>query len=84
MKAGLEVGRRWSKYAEGHFLGKKIVAVRYLTDKEQESLGWDQSAVVLQLDDGTLIFPSQDDEGNGAGALFGQTKDGKEITCPVI
>ena len=76
--------QRWANYAQGHFVGKKIVSVRYLTDEEQEGLGWDNSAIVFILDDGTVFFPSQDDEGNGAGAIFGQTKDCKEITCPVI
>jgi hypothetical protein len=35
-----------------------------------ENLGWDKSGIVLMLDDGTYIYPSRDDEGNGAGALF--------------
>ena len=39
---------------------------------------------LVVLDDGSLLFPSMDDEGNDGGALFGQTKDGKEITLPVI
>ena len=37
---------------------------------------------VMQLDDGNLVYPSQDDEGNGAGALF--TNDKKNPTLPVL
>lgn len=29
---------------------------------------------MIELDDGTLLFPSQDEEGNGPGAIFGNTK----------
>ena len=59
--------------------GKKIVDARQLTKKEVEDEGWFRSTTALILDDGTLIYPSQDDEGNDAGALFGKTPDGQEI-----
>lgn len=74
----------WNKYASDNLVGKKITAVRYMTDEEVEGMGWDRRALVMQLDNGTLIFPSSDDEGNDAGALFGQTKDGNDLTFPVI
>jgi len=32
--------------------------------------------VVIQLDDGTLLFPSRDEEGNGPGCMFVQTPAG--------
>ena len=51
-------------------VGKKIVLTRYLSEEEITDLGWDQKAIVIFLDDGTYLFPSCDDEGNGAGALF--------------
>jgi hypothetical protein len=44
-------------------------------DRDVEALGWDRSAVMLVLDDGTLLYPSSDDEGNDAGALFIQPSD---------
>ena len=75
---------KWTKYAKEHLEGKKITAVRYLSDEEKNSLGWFRSSLVIQLDDGSLLFPSADDEGNDAGALFGQDKDGKELLFPVI
>lgn len=75
---------QWTKHAEKFLLGRTIVGVRYLTDEEVEGLGWYSAAVVMVLDDGTLIFPSGDDEGNNAGAMFGQSGTGEEITMPVI
>jgi hypothetical protein len=39
-------------------------------DDEAEEFGWYQKPIVIQLDDGNLIYPSADDEGNNGGALF--------------
>lgn len=73
----------WSNRAKNSFVGRRIVDARYLTKGEMEALGWTKSALVLQLDDGTLLFPSRDDEGNNGGAMFGQ--QGKEfINFPTI
>ena len=74
----------WTKYAQEKMEGRRITKVRYLTKKEAEVMGWYRRCVVFQLDDGTLIFPSRDDEGNDAGALFGQDNDGNDLTFPVI
>ena len=60
----------WTKEASKLLLNKTIVDVRYMTDEEQSMMYWDFKPVVLILDDGTAIYPSSDDEGNGAGALF--------------
>jgi len=65
-------------------IGKKIIRIRPITAAERESEGWDNdhsATSVLELDDGTIIYPSQDDEGNGAGTLFGKTKDGTTFYC---
>lgn len=77
-----EIEDRWTKIAQKQLEGRKIVKVRYLSDKEQESLGWYKRCVVMQLDDGNLIFPSSDDEGNEAGSLF--TNDKTNPTLPVL
>lgn len=60
--------------------GRKIVDVRHMTKAEMEREGWDDyrgPATVLVLDNGTILYPSMDEEGNGPGALFGATKDGE-------
>lgn len=71
---------KWTKDAEKLLKGRKIVAVRYMSERERESLGWSQGCVVLQLDDGNLIYPARDNEGNDAGALF--TNDEKFPVIP--
>lgn len=73
---------RWANDAAKLLVGRKIVAVRYMTEAEVEELGWYGSAVVVILDNGLALFPSSDDEGNDAGALF--TTDEKLSTIPVI
>ena len=60
----------WTKRGVKALVGRKIVGFRYLCANEIDGLGWDYSAPVLVLDDGNVLFPSADDEGNNAGALF--------------
>lgn len=74
----------WNNYSRKHLLNKKIIEVRYLTDEEKEMLGWYGRALILILEDGTLIFPSTDDEGNDAGALLGQTPKSDNLTFPIL
>ena len=50
--------------------GRTIVAVRYLDHEECRLMAIHHIPVVLQLDDGTLLWPMSDPEGNDAGALF--------------
>jgi hypothetical protein len=70
--------------AESVLKGKKIVKVDYMYDKDLEALGWYHKALVIFLDDGTLIFPTTDDEGNDAGAIHYITSDDKSGILPVI
>jgi hypothetical protein len=76
--------QRWQREAQKHLVGRRIAGVRWMTQDEQEQLGWDNAAVVLELDNGTLVWPSADDEGNGAGALLGFDAAGNDIDLPVI
>ena len=73
----------WASYGNKHLRGRTIVGVRWLSSKECEDMGWYSRPIVIHLDDGSMIFPSQDDEGNDGGALFGQGPDGEDLTFPV-
>tara|TARA_Y100000310_G_scaffold187660_1_gene187672 strand:+ start:464 stop:727 length:264 start_codon:yes stop_codon:yes gene_type:complete len=79
-----QIEERWNEYAKQHLLGRTIKSVRYLTTEEMKELGWRNRSVVLILDDSTVVWPSTDDEGNNAGALFGSKADGEDLTFPVI
>lgn len=82
MANNTDYAKTWGDKVAKELVGKVIVAVRYLTEEEREELGWYNRSIVIQLNDGTLIWPSQDDEGNDAGALF--TTLAKLPTVPVI
>ena len=67
--------RHWTAQAASVLEGRTIKKVRYLDEDELRSLYWGSTAIVLELDDGTLVFPSCDDEGNEAGALYTTNED---------
>lgn len=50
-------------------IGREIVDARYMDAGERAACGFFHSCLVLQLDDGTLLYPMADDEGNDAGAM---------------
>jgi hypothetical protein len=80
-----EIEKIWNDKAESLLKGKKIVDVRYMTEKERDMLGWQSRCVIIILDDGTSIYPSRDDEGNDAGALFvDNIENDLSETLPVI
>ena len=74
----------WIEKAQSVLLNRKIIEVRYINEEEMETLGWYKRAVVFLLDDGTIVYPSQDDEGNNAGALFYQKENSNDYVLPVI
>ncbi len=51
-------------------VGRKIVAVRWMSADETEAMGWSYRSPILILDNGAFIGAQSDDEGNDAGALF--------------
>jgi hypothetical protein len=72
----------WNKVASDMLKGKVVAEVRYLTDDEIEEEGFDAYPVAIFFTDGTYVFPSKDDEGNGPGALF--TSDDNNPILPVL
>jgi len=81
-KTKAERDKFWSDRAN-KFVGRKIVEARYMTEEEAEGMGWSYRPVVFFLDDGTQMFPSMDDEGNGAGSLFAGKGD-ENLDMPVL
>lgn len=78
----LDIETRWTRIAHDQLAGRKIQAVRYMTNEERNKLGWRSRSVVIELDNGHLIWPSADDEGNDAGAIF--TTNESEPVLPII
>lgn len=58
----------------GPLVGRTIQSVREMTKEEVEAMGWYEGGgsvpVVFTLDDGTVMIPSQDPEGNGPGHIY--------------
>ena len=79
-----DVEAHWTKEADTALTGKKVKAVRYLSKAEADQLGWHSRPLVIEFEDGTLLFPSRDDEGNDGGALLGQKPGGGDLTFPVL
>jgi hypothetical protein len=66
----------YEKEINQSLVGKTIKAVKWLdADSTYKLFGWDHQPCEIHLDDGTILTPSADDEGNGAGAIFTNIKD---------
>ena len=65
--------------------GTKIIDIRNMTNEELKNEGWDNyyseqdDIKVLVFEDGTILYPSMDYEGNSPGVLFGYQKVDGEI-----
>lgn len=79
-----ELETEWTEKAKKWLVGCKVVDVRYMSKKEARNHGWSHRPVVLVLDNGTMIYPSKDDEGNDAGTMFGSSATGEDRTLPVL
>jgi len=66
----------WNKEASKRLVGRTIKKVKWLdADNTYKLFGWDHQPCEIHLDDGTILTPSADDEGNNAGAIFTNIKD---------
>ena len=66
-----ELNTKWEATANKILLGRKIVSIKWMGEEEaDDSFGWSKRPVKLILDDGTMIIPQCDDEGNDGGVLL--------------
>ena len=65
-----ETIRKWEERCNSALAGKSIKSVGYLNEDEQRELGLYRKPLVIFFTDGTIMYPSADEEGNDAGALF--------------
>ena len=59
----------WENKIAKQLVGRKIVEVRYMTPKESKESYWYYQPILLILDDGTVLCPQSDDEGNESGSI---------------
>lgn len=50
-------------------VGKRIVNIRPMSNEEHDRMGWDRG-LILELDNGYVLIPASDEEGNSDGDLF--------------
>lgn len=65
----------WDKDVAALLRGRVIVDARYMTTEEQEKVDFRRAGIMLILDNGHILYPSMDDEGNDAGAMFTTFED---------
>lgn len=61
---------KWEERCAQILVGKTIKSVRYQYTCEMKDMGWSKKSLIIFFTDGSYIFPSSDDEGNNAGAIF--------------
>jgi len=81
-RAPLNLEPKWEEIATKMLVGREIVIARYLTKEEADAMLITHRPIVLQLDDGNLVYPMSDDEGDDGGALY--TNDKKQPVIPVM
>jgi hypothetical protein len=65
------MNNKWTKQINNLLVGKTIKKVEWLNaDESYRLFGWHYQPCEIHLDDGTILTPSADDEGNNAGAIF--------------
>lgn len=75
----------WNTQATRHLLGRKIIGVVYASDEQMADLGVNKRPLLIQLDNGILLWPASDDEGNDAGAIHGVGfKPDQSFTIPTL
>ena len=61
--------QKWEDKIAKQLVGRKIVKIRYMTPEESKESCWYYQPILLILDDGTVLCPQSDDEGNEAGSI---------------
>jgi hypothetical protein len=73
----METARMTTYYRKEYaaLIGRKVIDMRAMYPEEMELFLWHgEPGCVLILDDGGLVIPMRDEEGNGPGQLMVQVK----------
>ena len=77
-----ELALSWQKRIEKYLLGKSIIKIEYMSEKDSEEQGFDCRPIQLLLNNGIWLTITSDDEGNDGGAIHTNIKESPII--PVI
>ena len=70
-----ELSKAWQKKIEKHLLGKSIIKVEYMSEKDSEEQGWSNRPIQILLNNGVWLTMTSDDEGNSGGAIHTNIKE---------
>lgn len=79
-----ETTKHWTDVATKLLKNRTIISVRYVTDEEITDSYFYKRGLQIILDNGTILYPMQDDEGNDFGAVHYQLKDGTNLVLPTL
>jgi len=79
-----ELQTKWTKQAQAILKGRTIKAVGYIGEQEADDKMFSKRGLMILLDNGTMIYPMCDDEGNDFGAMHYVTKEGAYDVLPVL
>ena len=74
-KAWKDASLAWQGKVAEKLVGRKIVSVQWMSREDADEMMWNSRPMCLVLDDGNVIFPMQDDEGNNGGAIATSWED---------
>ena len=68
--------RKYTSNIRKHLIGRTITDVKWLSaDESKRLMDWDYQPCEIFLDNGTILTPGADDEGNNAGVIFTNIKE---------
>ena len=70
-----ELALSWQKKIEKHLLGKSIIKIEYMSEKDSEEQGFNCRPIQLLLNNGIWLTITSDDEGNDGGAIHTNIKE---------
>jgi hypothetical protein len=77
-----ELSKSWQTRIEKYLLGKSIIKIEYMSEKDADEQGWSKRPIQILLNNGTWLTITSDDEGNDGGAIH--TNIEKLPIIPVI
>jgi hypothetical protein len=83
-KEKIELDKYWVDIARKVLKGRTIKAVNYISEKDADDNLLSNRGLMIMLDNGTMLYPMCDDEGNDFGAIHYTTKEGNSDVLPVL
>lgn len=85
MRNKQDLEKYWNRKAQKVLEGRTIVQAFYMSEEEaNKEFGWDSRPLIIELDNGTQLVISADDEGNDGGSLFYATDEEPNGVLPTL